>query len=63
MACYRNNPGMKFLFQAPPALAFFDCDVMQPMLDKPEDEEFDHPSSPLYFGGAGDPGDIPSAQR
>lgn len=49
VAFYRDNLGLKFLFQAPPALAFFDCDGVRLLLDVPEDEEFRHPSSPFYF--------------
>ena len=45
----RDGLGLKFLFQAPPALAFFDCDGVRLLLDVPEDTEFRHPSSPLYF--------------
>ncbi len=46
---YRDQLGMRFLFQAPPALAFFDCGGVRLMLDLPEDKEFDHPGSVLYF--------------
>jgi len=30
-------------------LAFFDCGGVRLMLDKPENAQFDHPSSILYF--------------
>src|SRR6266536_6444100 len=46
---YRDKLGMKFLFTAPPGLAFFDCDGIRLMLSLPEKPEFDHPSSILYF--------------
>ncbi|MBF8299119.1 MAG: glyoxalase [Dehalococcoidia bacterium] len=46
---YKDVLGIKFLFQAPPALAFFDCDGVRLLLDVPEDEEFRHPSSTIYF--------------
>src|ERR1043166_6613304 len=46
---YRDTLGMKFLFDAPPALAFFDCDGVRLMLDRPEHEKFEHHSSILYF--------------
>ena len=46
---YRDVLGMRFLFQAPPRLAFFDCGGVRLMLDVPEDKEFDHPGSILYF--------------
>ena len=45
---YRDQLGMKFLFQAG-SLAFFDCGGIMLMLDVPEAEEFRHPSSILYF--------------
>jgi catechol 2,3-dioxygenase-like lactoylglutathione lyase family enzyme len=47
-AFYRDVLGMKFLFEAG-NLAFFDCDGVRLMLDIPEDKQFDHPSSVLYF--------------
>jgi len=47
-AFYRDVLGMRFLF-AYPGLAFFDCDGVRIMLSRPEREEFDHPSSVLYF--------------
>jgi methylmalonyl-CoA/ethylmalonyl-CoA epimerase len=46
---YRDTLGMRFLFQAPPALAFFDCGGVRLMLTVPEEKEFDHPGSILYF--------------
>ena len=46
---YRDRLGLKFLFQAPPALAFFQCGNVRLMLDVPADVEFQHPGSPLYF--------------
>jgi methylmalonyl-CoA/ethylmalonyl-CoA epimerase len=49
VAFYRDRLGMRFLFQAPPSLAFFDCGGVRLMLDVPQDKEFDHPGSPLYF--------------
>ena len=48
VAFYRDQIGMKFLFQAG-KLAFFDCNGIMLMLDVPEDAEFQHPSSVLYF--------------
>jgi methylmalonyl-CoA/ethylmalonyl-CoA epimerase len=41
--------GLPFLFKAPPQLAFFDCAGVRLLLDVPEDKEFDHPGSILYF--------------
>jgi methylmalonyl-CoA/ethylmalonyl-CoA epimerase len=46
---YRDTLGMKFLFSAPPALAFFDCAGIRLMLSPPAKPEFDHPSSIIYF--------------
>ena len=46
---YRDTLGLRFLFTAPPHLAFFDCDGVRLLLDMPEDKEFDHPGSILYF--------------
>jgi predicted enzyme related to lactoylglutathione lyase len=49
VAFYRDVLGMKFLFQAPPKLAFFDCGGIRLMLGVPEEAEFDHPGSILYY--------------
>lgn len=46
---YGEKLGLKLLFKAPPGLAFFDCGGVRLMLDRAEKEEFDHPSSILYF--------------
>ncbi|MGH7703108.1 MAG: VOC family protein [Gemmatimonadales bacterium] len=46
---YRDTLGLRFLFTAPPKLAFFDCDGVRLLLDVPVDKEFDHPGSILYF--------------
>jgi catechol 2,3-dioxygenase-like lactoylglutathione lyase family enzyme len=48
IAFYRDRLGMRFLFQAPPGLAFFDCDGIWLMLSTPE-KEFDRPGSVIYF--------------
>jgi methylmalonyl-CoA/ethylmalonyl-CoA epimerase len=48
---YRDVLGLKFLFAAG-QLAFFDCGGVRLMLDKPEKQEFVHPSSILYFSVA-----------
>jgi len=48
-AFYRDKLGMKLLFQAPPNLAFFDCDGVRLMLSPASEPEFDHASSVLYF--------------
>lgn len=49
VAFYRNTLGLRFLFEAPPKMAFFDCGGVRLMLGVPEDPEFDHPSSILYY--------------
>ena len=46
---YRESLGMTFLFEAPPALAFFDCNGIRLLLDRPEKPEFQRHSSILYF--------------
>jgi len=38
VAFYRDSLGMRFLFQAPPGLAFFDCDGVRLLLDLPAGE-------------------------
>lgn len=55
---YRDTLGIKLLFQAPPNLAFFDCDGVRLMLSQPEKpgESF---SSVIYFKVA----DIQAAHR
>jgi methylmalonyl-CoA/ethylmalonyl-CoA epimerase len=49
VAFYRDTLGMRFLFQAPPGLAFFDCGGVRLLLESPEDKAFDHPASVLYY--------------
>ncbi len=49
IAFYRDSLGMRFLFQAPPGLAFFDCGGVRLMLALPEGEGKDHHSSVLYY--------------
>jgi predicted enzyme related to lactoylglutathione lyase len=48
-AFYRDKLGMKYLFSAPPGLAFFDCAGIRLMLSLPAKPEFDHPGSIIYF--------------
>jgi catechol 2,3-dioxygenase-like lactoylglutathione lyase family enzyme len=38
VAFYRDTLGMKFLFEAPPAMAFFDCGGVRLMMSLPETE-------------------------
>jgi methylmalonyl-CoA/ethylmalonyl-CoA epimerase len=49
VAFYRDTLGMRFLFEAPPKLAFFDCGGVRLMLGGAEKPEFDHPASVLYY--------------
>ena len=48
VAFYRDRLGLPFLFQYP-GLAFFQCGDTRFMLSKPEQPEYDHPGSLLYF--------------
>lgn len=49
VAFYRDALGLRLLFEVPPRMAFFDCDGVRLMLSLPEEAEFDHPGSVLYF--------------
>ena len=49
VAFYRDTLGMKFLFQVPPKMAFFDCGGVRLYLGLPEGEGQDHPASVLYY--------------
>lgn len=49
VAFYRDALGLTFLFKAPPQMAFFDCGGVRLLLGVPEDKQFDHPGSILYF--------------
>lgn len=49
VAFYRDTLGMRFLFEAPPQLAFFDCGGVRLMLAEPEAGEAFHPGSVLYY--------------
>ena len=48
IAFYRDRLGLRFLFRAPPGLAFFDCDGLWLMLSTPE-KDFERPGSGIYF--------------
>jgi len=48
IAFYRDVPGMRFLFQAPPGLGFFDCGGVRLMLDGPAAAQAGQ-SSVLYY--------------
>ena len=49
VAFYRDTLGMRFLFQAPGGLAFFDVGGVRLMLGAAENPDFDHPASTLYY--------------
>ena len=46
---YRDRLGIRLLFQAPPALAFFDCDGVRLLVEVPSDKEFKRPGSVIAF--------------
>jgi len=48
VAFYRDRLGMRFLFQVP-TMAFFQCGDLSVMLGTPEQAEFDHPASIIYY--------------
>lgn len=49
IAFYRDTLGMQFLFQAPPNMAFFDCDGIRLMLGVADRADLDHPASIIYY--------------
>jgi methylmalonyl-CoA/ethylmalonyl-CoA epimerase len=50
VAFYRDTLGMRFLFQAPPALAFFECGGIRVMLDAIKEKDVpDRISSMVYY--------------
>jgi methylmalonyl-CoA/ethylmalonyl-CoA epimerase len=49
VAFYRDTLGLPFLFQAPPGLAFFDCQGVRLMLDAAAEAQFQPPSSIVYY--------------
>jgi methylmalonyl-CoA/ethylmalonyl-CoA epimerase len=46
---YRDTLGMRFLFEAPPQMAFFDCGGVRLMLGVASEPAFDHPASIIYY--------------
>lgn len=48
IAFYRDLLGLRFLFDAPPSMAFLECGGVRLMLTIPE-AAHDHPSSIVYF--------------
>jgi methylmalonyl-CoA/ethylmalonyl-CoA epimerase len=49
VAFYRDVLGMKFLFQAPPGLGFFDCAGVRLMLDAPAKAQGQDGCSIIYY--------------
>lgn len=49
VAFYRDTLEMRFLFQAPPRVAFFDCAGIRPMLDGPAKAQASNYSSVIYY--------------
>ena len=49
IAFYRDMLGMRFLFTAPPGMAFFDCGGIRIMLGIADRPAIDHPASIIYY--------------
>ena len=49
VAFYRDILGMRLLFEAPPAMAFFDCSGIRLMLSEPEGAKHEQFSSVIYY--------------
>jgi methylmalonyl-CoA/ethylmalonyl-CoA epimerase len=49
IAFYRDILGMRFLFQAPPGLGFFDCNGVRLLLDSPVKKQEKNYSSIIYY--------------
>jgi predicted enzyme related to lactoylglutathione lyase len=48
-AFYRDQLGMKLLFEVPPQLSFFDCDGIRLALSISSDPMYDPPGSIVYY--------------
>ena len=59
LAFYRDKLKMRFLFQAPPGLAFFDCAGVRLLLDAAAESQTEKHSSIIYYRVA----DIQAAYR
>jgi methylmalonyl-CoA/ethylmalonyl-CoA epimerase len=46
---YRDVLGMRFLFQAPPQMAFFDCGGVRLLVGVADNPEIDHAASVIYY--------------
>jgi methylmalonyl-CoA/ethylmalonyl-CoA epimerase len=49
VAFYRDTLGMRLLFQAPPGLAFFDCNGVRLMLSAVKEDTNERVSSMVYY--------------
>jgi predicted enzyme related to lactoylglutathione lyase len=49
VAFYRDILGMTFLFEAPPAMAFFDCEGIRLLLGVADRPDLNHPASIIYY--------------
>jgi methylmalonyl-CoA/ethylmalonyl-CoA epimerase len=49
VAFYRDTLGMRFLFQVPPGLAFFDCGGIRLMIDGIKEREIAESFSPIIY--------------
>lgn len=49
VAFYRDKVGLKHLFSAPPAMAFFGCEGVRLMLSKPEKADGERFKGAVYF--------------
>jgi predicted enzyme related to lactoylglutathione lyase len=46
---YRDTLGLRFLFEAPPQMAFFDCGGVRLLVGVASEPMFDHPASVIYY--------------
>lgn len=46
---YRDTLGLKFLFEAPPQMAFFECGGVRLLVGVPDSPLVDHPASVIYY--------------
>jgi methylmalonyl-CoA/ethylmalonyl-CoA epimerase len=46
---YRDTLGLRFLFEAPPQMAFFDCGGVRLLLGVATEPAFDHRASIVYY--------------
>jgi methylmalonyl-CoA/ethylmalonyl-CoA epimerase len=49
VAFYRDKLGLRFLFEVPPSMAFFDCGGIRLLLSPPEPDKKESFNSILYF--------------